>query len=80
MCAYNVRGGKRQTMKGTKIARLRKYKTKDGKVYLEGAMSKVTRLVIVPNDKKKETGDPDYYAYVVPNRGARPLDALLDEG
>jgi hypothetical protein len=61
-------------MKGTKIARLTKHKTKEGKVYLEGAMSKVSRLVIVENDRKKDPTDPDYYAYVVPNRGFRPLE------
>jgi hypothetical protein len=61
-------------MEGTKIARLWKQETKDGKVYLDGAMTSMTRLVIVENDRKTDESQPDYYAYVVPNRGPRPLD------
>ena len=63
-------------MKGTKIARLWKFKDKTGHVYLSGPMSKVTRLVIIKNDRKKEPKEPDYYAYAVPNKGARPIDDL----
>jgi len=66
-------------MEGTKIARLWKHKNKKGKVYLAGPMSQITRLVIVENDRKKEAEDPDYYAYVVPNRGNRPLRVDHDE-
>jgi hypothetical protein len=66
-------------MEGTKIARLWKRTTKSGRVYLAGAMTKITRLVIVENTDKKDDKDPDYYAYVVPNRGPRPLDDALDE-
>lgn len=55
-------------MEGTKI-RLFKQTTPDGKVYLSGAMSKVSRLVVVENDRKKSPRDPDYYAFIVPNRG-----------
>ena len=61
-------------MTGTKLARLWKRTTKDGRVYLSGPMTKITRLVVIENNKKKDDGDPDYYAYVMPNRGARPLD------
>ena len=61
-------------MKGTKIARLWKQTAPDGRVYLSGTMTKVTRLVIVENTQKKDEKDPDYYAYVVPNRGRRPVD------
>ena len=56
-------------MEGTMI-RLWRQTTKEGKVYLTGAMSKVTRLVIVENDRKRDPQDPDSFAYVVPNRGA----------
>jgi hypothetical protein len=42
-------------------------------------MSQITRLVIVENDRKKNEKDPDYYAYVVPNRGNRPLSVDHDE-
>lgn len=63
-------------MEGTKIARLWKQTTKDGKVYLTGSMTSVTRLVIIENDRKKDPKEPDYYAYVVPNKGSRPLDSL----
>lgn len=61
-------------MHGSKLARLYKRKTKSGKVYLEGKMTGVTRLVIVENDRKERPRDPDYYAYVVPDRGSGKLD------
>ncbi len=64
-------------MRGTKIARLRKYTTPEGRVYLSGEMTKITRLIVVENTAKADENDPDYYAYVVPNRGARPLDEDL---
>jgi len=60
-------------MRGTKLARLWKYKTKEGKVYLSGPMTEVSRLVVIPNDRKANSKEPDYYAYVVPNRGAPVL-------
>jgi len=67
-------------MRGNKLARLFKRKTKSGKVYLEGRMTDVSRLVIVENDRKESPRDPDYYAYVVPNRGAIALqDQDLEE-
>ena len=66
-------------MEGTKIARLWKQETKDGKVYLEGAMTSMTRLVIIENDRKTDDKQPDYYAYVVPNRGPRPLDVDYED-
>ena len=66
-------------MEGTKIARLWKYTTKNGRVYFSGPMTKITRLVIVENTDKQDDDDPDYYAYVVPNRGPRPFDDALDE-
>ena len=65
-------------MEGTKIARLWKQETKGGKVYFEGPMTSMTRLVIIENDRKKSDKEPDYYAYAVPNRGHRPLN-LDDE-
>ena len=55
-------------MEGTKI-RLYKQTTKDGKTYLVGAMSKLSRLIIIENDRKKDAKDADSYAYIVPNRG-----------
>ncbi|MBI1825971.1 MAG: hypothetical protein HY287_12755 [Planctomycetes bacterium] len=61
-------------MQGTKLARLWKHVTKDGKAYLSGPMTKITRLVVVENTRKKDPKDPDFYAYVVPNRGPRALD------
>ena len=66
-------------MEGTKIARLWKHTDKKGKVYFAGPMSQITRLVIVENNRKKDAKDPDYYAYVVPNRGNRPLGAHDEE-
>ena len=61
-------------MRGTKLARLWKYKTKEGKVYLAGPMTEVSRLVVLVNDQKSNPKDPDYYAYVVPNRGFRAIE------
>jgi hypothetical protein len=55
-------------MEGTKI-NLWKHATKDGKGYLSGPMSRVSRLIVVENDKKEDPQDPDFYAYIVPNRG-----------
>ena len=66
-------------MEGTKIARLWKRTTKSGRTYLSGPMTKITRLVIVENTDRVDDKDPDYYAYVVPNRGPRPLDDALDD-
>jgi len=66
-------------MEGTKIARLWKQTDKKGKVYFAGPMSQITRLVIIANDRKKDAKDPDYYAYVVPNRGHLPLSVDDDE-
>ena len=55
-------------MQSTTI-RLWKQTSKNGKLYLSGSMSRVTRLIVVENEKKKEDDEPDYYAYIVPNRG-----------
>lgn len=68
-------------MQGTKLARLWKHTTKDGRTYYSGPMTKITRLMVIENHRKKEPKDPDFYAYVVPNRGARPLtdDELFAE-
>lgn len=54
-------------MKTTTI-KLWKRKDKNGKVYLAGPMTRLTRLVVLKNDKKKRDSDPDYVAYVLPNR------------
>ncbi len=67
-------------MEGTQI-RLWKRVTKSGKVYLTGSMSKVTRLVVVMNDRKKDgdTQSPDYFAYIVPNRGTGHVNTQVDD-
>ena len=65
-------------MEGTKI-RVWKHKSKGGKNYLSGSMSKLSRLVIVPNDRKEEPSDPDYYAFIVPNRGPGQLPTEVDD-
>ncbi len=56
-------------MEGTKI-RLWKQTNEEGKTYLAGAMSRVSKLVVIENDHKKNPRDPDAYAYIAPNRGA----------
>ncbi len=56
-------------MESTTI-RLWKKTTKSGKDYLTGSMSRVSRLIVVENDGKKEDDEPDYFAYIVPNRGS----------
>ena len=58
-----------RVMQSTTI-RLWKKTTKSGRDYLTGSMSRVSRLIVVENDKKKEDDEPDYYAYIVPNRGS----------
>ena len=45
--------------------------------HFTGAMSNVSRLVIIENDRKTEPSDPDGYAYIVPNRG--PQAVRLDK-
>lgn len=64
-------------MDGTKI-RLWKHTTKQGKTFLSGSMSKVTRLVVVENDRKQDARDPDYYAFIVANRGPGHIPAEID--
>ena len=56
-------------MESTTI-RLWKKTTKSGKDYLTGSMSRVSRLIVVENDGKEEDDEPDYFAYIVPNRGS----------
>ncbi len=65
-------------MEGTKI-RLFKRKNKHGKVYLSGAVSELTRLIVIENDRKEDKRDPDYYAYMVPNRGASHTSSVADD-
>jgi len=66
---YNkANSGKGGSLEGTQI-RLRKQKNADGKEYLVGAMSKMTRLIVVENDRKSKPDDPDAYAYIVPTTG-----------
>lgn len=64
-------------MEGTKI-RLWKKTNKDGKTYLSGPMSEVTRLIVVENHRKADTNEPDYYAYIVPNRGPGRLPGDIE--
>lgn len=64
-------------MEGTQI-KLWKFTNKAGKTYLSGPMSKVTRLVVVENDRKKAPKDPDYYAFIVPNRGPGHVPAEVE--
>lgn len=58
-----------RVMESTTI-RLWKKTTKSGRDYLTGSMSRISRLIVVENDRKKEGDEPDYYAYIVPNRGS----------
>lgn len=32
-------------------------------------MTNVSRLVVIENDRKKDSSEPDACAYIVPNRG-----------
>lgn len=58
-------------MQGTKVAQLWQRTTSDGKAYLIGPMTRVTQLVIVENEKKQGPRDPDFLAYIVPNRSGK---------
>lgn len=60
--------GKGLVLEGTKI-RLRRQKNADGKEFLVGTMSKMTRLIVVENDRKTKPDEPDAYAYIVPTVG-----------
>ncbi len=55
-------------MEGTKI-RLWKKTSENGKTYLTGAMSEISRLIVIENDRMDDDKSPDFYAYIVPNRG-----------
>lgn len=41
-------------------------------------MTEVSRLVIIENDRKESPKDPDFYAYVVPNRGPLAIEEEPD--
>jgi len=64
-------------MEGTKI-RLWRHTSKQGKTFLSGSMSQMSRLIIVENDRKKDARDPDYYAFIVPNRGPGHIPAEVE--
>ena len=65
-------------MEGTTI-KLWKQTSKKGKPYLTGPMSNVTRLIVIANFDKKEEEDPDFFAYLVPNRGLAQISSHVDE-
>lgn len=48
--------------------KLWKRKNKEGKTYLAGPMTRLTRLVVIKNHQKTKNADPDYMAYILPNR------------
>ena len=52
-------------MEGTKLTGLWKNKTKDGKTYLSGNLG-LSRLLVLPNDYKRNEKDPDYNVLVCP--------------
>lgn len=39
---------------------------KDGKPYLSGNLTGITRLMVFPNQNKRGEKDPDYLAWVMP--------------
>ncbi len=73
----SLRKQNERVMESTTI-RLWKKTTKSGKDYLTGSMSRISRLIVVENDRKKENDGPDFYAYIVPNRGAGQEAAQVD--
>lgn len=67
-------------MDGTKLTGVYKNKTKDGKVYLSGSLG-AARLLILPNDFKRNDRDPDYNVLVVPAKEkSAPAAAAPPEG
>jgi hypothetical protein len=52
-------------MEGTKLTGLWKNKTKDGKTYLSGSLG-MSRLLVLPNDYKRNEKDPDYNVLLCP--------------
>ena len=65
-------------MEGTTI-KLWKQTSKMGKPYLTGPMTNVTRLIVMANFKKEDPEDPDFLAYIVPNRGLAQIGSHVDE-
>lgn len=66
-------------MQATTI-KLWKQKNKEGRTFLAGQMTRLTRLVVIKNHKKKKDSDPDYVAYVLPNRAMDQGPIAADEG
>ena len=50
---------------GTRLTGLWKNKTKDGKTYLSGSLG-LSRLLVLPNDYKRNEKDPDYNVLLCP--------------
>jgi hypothetical protein len=53
-------------MNGVKLTGLWKSQSKNGKSYLGGNLGPMARLLVFPNELKKEDRDPDYNLFVVP--------------
>jgi uncharacterized protein (DUF736 family) len=62
-------------MEGTvKLTGLWKQTDKNGKTYLSGTLSPISKVLVMPNTFKKEDKDPDYYFYLGANekKGDKP--------
>lgn len=55
-----------------KLTGLWRGETKDGEPYLSGQLSGSSKLFIYKNRHKKNDGDPDFVAYLVPAKKRHP--------
>jgi len=51
-----------------RLTGLWKGRSKKGTDYLSGSVSPSSKLLIFPNSSKSKESDPDYVAYLAPNR------------
>ena len=63
-------------MNGTKLTGLFEARTKEGEMFLVGKLSPFSRLIVLKNRYKNGEKDPDYYAFLVPRRSAKPRDQV----
>jgi len=65
-----------------KLTGLWKSKDKEGKTFLSGSLSPVSKVLVMPNTFKKEGKGPDYYLYVGVNEkkeGSKPSRTPEDD-
>lgn len=59
-------------MNGVRLTGLWKHTSKDGKLFLSGAIG-AAKVLVLQNEFKKEPGDPDFNLFLAPREEKRPL-------